>query len=238
MPLPCPLMDKPPPAHPAPRRPARSETPELDPPLSDTGSERNKATSEPSYTTHSSSETASDESAMSPRLLSRSESSDSLVPKGGAASKKKKRKKEAAPSLYPRALKTEKPKTRKPVKPASTIRVSQEQRDDVDADGYFRVCELSDLPVKGGVKVKVSPGGQTIALFRTATGRLHAIANKCTHQGVGLACGDLIDIEDTSYVKCPGHNVKFNLQTGRSRGKWKQKVYSVKAKEGYACMRL
>jgi len=41
-----------------------------------------------------------------------------------------------------------------------------------------------------------------------------------------LACGTLMDIEDVPHVKCPGHNVKFNLKTGSSnRGKWQQKVY-------------
>ena len=70
---------------------------------------------------------------------------------------------------------------------------------------------------------------RTRALIRYVTVVPGCLTHSLTHsslQRAPLACGTLMDIEDVPHVKCPGHNVKFNLKTGSSnRGKWQQKVY-------------
>lgn len=52
--------------------------------------------------------------------------------------------------------------------------------------------------------------GETIAVFRTPDGALHAINDTCPHAGASLAEGDLED----GCVTCPLHAWRFELATG------------------------
>jgi nitrite reductase (NADH) small subunit len=106
-----------------------------------------------------------------------------------------------------------------------------------DADGFYFACSLSALPIKKGVKIKLNK--KSLAVFRLADGTIFAMENTCTHQGAPLACGTLYDIEDTPHVKCPGHNVKFNLLTGKAnRGKWVQKTFATLVKRDELWIKL
>ena len=64
----------------------------------------------------------------------------------------------------------------------------------------------------GAAKV-IEAGGQSIALCRLATGELHAIENRCTHDDGPLGEGEL----EGELLECPRHGALFDVTTGRAR---------------------
>lgn len=58
--------------------------------------------------------------------------------------------------------------------------------------------------------IRFDHGGQTYAVYRSATGEVFATDGLCTHERVHLAEGLVID--DT--IECPKHNGRFNYKTG------------------------
>lgn len=82
----------------------------------------------------------------------------------------------------------------------------------VDAK-WIDIGPVEQLPAMGARTLPVQ-GGQEIAIFRTATGGIHALANKCPHKKGPLSQGI---VHDTS-VTCPLHNWRISLLTGEALG--------------------
>lgn len=71
--------------------------------------------------------------------------------------------------------------------------------------------------------------GEDIAVFCSRSGKLNAIGNKCPHREAPLCEG----IIDQTYVICPYHGHKFDLQSGTgSETEEEVKVYPVTEEDG------
>jgi nitrite reductase (NADH) small subunit len=57
-------------------------------------------------------------------------------------------------------------------------------------------------------------GGEEIAVFRTMTGEIYALVNKCPHKHGPLSQG----IVHGTVVTCPLHNWNISLKTGEALG--------------------
>jgi nitrite reductase (NADH) small subunit len=73
---------------------------------------------------------------------------------------------------------------------------------------FATVCELDELPVGLGRAFRV--GGHAVAVFRTRTGKVFAVANACPHKGGPLADGMLAGEQ----VVCPLHAFRFDPDSG------------------------
>ena len=78
---------------------------------------------------------------------------------------------------------------------------------------WLDVGALADIPLRGARTVPVE-GGEEIALFRTGSGRVYALVNKCPHKGGPLSQG----IVHGDSVACPLHNWVISLATGEAQG--------------------
>ena len=76
-----------------------------------------------------------------------------------------------------------------------------------EADGFVRVCKVSDLPDPGKTIVKL--GDRTVALFRVS-GQFWATDERCTHDGGQLVAGQL----EGYTIICPRHGARFDVRTG------------------------
>jgi nitrite reductase (NADH) small subunit len=74
------------------------------------------------------------------------------------------------------------------------------------------VGPLAALPERGARCVRV--GGLTIAVFRTSTGEVFALRDRCPHRGGPLSQG----IVHGTRVTCPLHDWVIDLTTGRATG--------------------
>ena len=72
---------------------------------------------------------------------------------------------------------------------------------------------VNEIPVRGSRTVPVV-GGEEIAVFRTADGKVFALANRCPHKGGPLSQG----IVHGQSVACPLHNWQIALATGEAQG--------------------
>jgi nitrite reductase (NADH) small subunit len=70
------------------------------------------------------------------------------------------------------------------------------------------VCRFDDLPIGIGRTIEVA--GKEIAIFRTRSGAVHAVDNRCPHKGGPLADGMIAG----NCVVCPYHAFKYNLTSG------------------------
>jgi nitrite reductase (NADH) small subunit len=70
----------------------------------------------------------------------------------------------------------------------------------------------SDIPVEGARVVR-TPFGD-IAVFRTGSGEIFAIDDRCPHRGGPLSQG----IVHGDTVTCPLHNWVISLKTGEAQG--------------------
>jgi nitrite reductase (NADH) small subunit len=73
---------------------------------------------------------------------------------------------------------------------------------------WFDLCSLDDVPFRGS-RIVTSPDGD-IAIFKTQSGRIFALRDKCPHKGGPLSQGIVHD----DSVTCPLHNWVVNLETG------------------------
>ncbi len=76
---------------------------------------------------------------------------------------------------------------------------------------WHRVADLSDFadrPV-----LARAAGGIALALYRL-DGAVHATQALCTHAGVALADGEVVE----GYIECPAHYGLFEIATGRAQG--------------------
>jgi nitrite reductase/ring-hydroxylating ferredoxin subunit len=77
-------------------------------------------------------------------------------------------------------------------------------------DGYFEVCELSDLKEKSGKRFIIDD--VEIAVFKV-NDEVYALDNICAHQHSPLIYDGFIE---DGCVVCPAHGWKFNLSDGRT----------------------
>ena len=77
---------------------------------------------------------------------------------------------------------------------------------------WVDIGPLDAIPMRGARVVK-SPAG-CIAVFRTATGEVFAIEDRCPHKGGPLSQG----IVHGQSVTCPLHNWVISLETGAAQG--------------------
>jgi len=77
---------------------------------------------------------------------------------------------------------------------------------------WVEVGRVSDIPVRGARRVV--RGETVIALFRTASDRVHALEDRCPHKGGPLSQG----IVHGDCVTCPLHNWVIGLADGRALG--------------------
>ncbi len=77
---------------------------------------------------------------------------------------------------------------------------------------WIDICGLADIPVRGARVVRFR--GAEIGVFRTASGDVHAIDNRCPHKRGPLSEGIVHD----GAVTCPLHNMIIDLKSGMARG--------------------
>ncbi|MBU6206762.1 MAG: nitrite reductase small subunit NirD [Alphaproteobacteria bacterium] len=78
---------------------------------------------------------------------------------------------------------------------------------------WLDIGPVEQLPALGARTLPVQ-GGDEIAIFRTATGKIYALVNKCPHKAGPLSQGI---VHDTT-VTCPLHNWRISLVTGKALG--------------------
>jgi len=76
------------------------------------------------------------------------------------------------------------------------------------ATQFVTVCELDDIPIGLGRAFRI--GEDSIAIFRTRSGRVFAVANSCPHKGGPLADGMLAGEQ----IVCPMHSFRFDPNNG------------------------
>jgi nitrite reductase (NADH) small subunit len=79
---------------------------------------------------------------------------------------------------------------------------------------WTRVCELDRLPVERGVCALV--GGEQVALFRTVTDEVFALANRDPFSGAMVLSRGIVGSRgDTATVASPMYKQVFALDSGR-----------------------
>ncbi len=77
---------------------------------------------------------------------------------------------------------------------------------------WIDICPIEAIPARG-CRVVHAQHGQ-IAIFRTATGEVFALDNRCPHKGGPLSEG----IVHGRKVACPLHNWIIDLESGEATG--------------------
>jgi nitrite reductase (NADH) small subunit len=90
--------------------------------------------------------------------------------------------------------------------------VSNPSVSDLRAPDWVEVCRVDDIPSLGA-RVLERDGGDNIALFRTASGKVFALRDRCPHKGGPLSQG----IVAGETVTCPLHSWNLGLDTGEAR---------------------
>lgn len=76
---------------------------------------------------------------------------------------------------------------------------------------WVEVCRVDDIPALGARVLE--RGGDNIALFRTASGNVFALRDRCPHKGGPLSQG----IVAGETVTCPLHSWNLSLESGEAR---------------------
>jgi nitrite reductase (NADH) small subunit len=96
-----------------------------------------------------------------------------------------------------------------------------------------RLGPVDRIPVGEGRAFLV--GDEPVAVFRTRSGRLHALRAICPHRGGPLADG----LVDGEVVMCPLHNHQFSLTDGScATGADDVPAYSATEEDGELVVRL
>jgi len=93
---------------------------------------------------------------------------------------------------------------------------------------WTTVGRVDDIPLRGARVVRTDGGD--IAVFRTQSGAVHAIADRCPHRAGPLSQGIVHD----GRVTCPLHNLVVDLETGVAQGPEQLcvRVYPVRIEDG------
>lgn len=100
---------------------------------------------------------------------------------------------------------------------------------------WKRVCAVNEIPRLGARVIKRAEGAN-IAVFRTQTDGLYALADRCPHRGGPLSQGIVFG----DRVACPLHNTCVELDTGCAVAPDKGQVrsYAVKVESGEVYVQL
>jgi len=77
---------------------------------------------------------------------------------------------------------------------------------------WIDICRIDDIPVLGARRVR-RPAGTDVAIFRTESGRVFALLDRCPHKGGPLSQGIVFG----EHVACPLHNWAIALTDGAAR---------------------
>lgn len=104
----------------------------------------------------------------------------------------------------------------------------QEALRDEERDTWLEVGRLEDIPRLGARVVRLNTGD--VAVFRTATDEVFALADRCPHKGGPLSQGLVYGRK----VACPLHNWSVHLDSGEAVAPDKgcTTVYPVKVLDG------
>jgi len=79
-------------------------------------------------------------------------------------------------------------------------------------EDYIKLCKTSELKNKFGKKFTLEDGNE-IAVFKVGVS-FHAFSNTCPHNHTPSMSEGII--ENGTYVICPIHCYKFNIETGKT----------------------
>ena len=96
--------------------------------------------------------------------------------------------------------------------PASNMSASSTPASGTTAPDWVEVCKVEDIPALGA-RVLERDDGDNIALFRTASGNVFALRDRCPHKGGPLSQG----IVAGETVTCPLHSWNLSLESGEAR---------------------
>lgn len=77
---------------------------------------------------------------------------------------------------------------------------------------WIGACLDSEIPKRGAIRIQ--HGERQIAIFKTASGDIFALEDKCPHNGGPLSAGIVHD----NCVTCPLHNWDISLKSGMAQG--------------------
>lgn len=99
---------------------------------------------------------------------------------------------------------------------------------------WLEIGAISTIPLQGSRVVRTSQGD--IAVFRTATDRVFALADRCPHKGGPLSQGIVFG----ERVACPLHNWVIELGSGEAVAPDQgcARHYPVKIENGIAFLKL
>jgi 3-phenylpropionate/trans-cinnamate dioxygenase ferredoxin subunit len=94
---------------------------------------------------------------------------------------------------------------------------------------WIEACAADDVDEED--VIRFDHGGRVFAIFRSPDDRYFATDGLCTHEGISLADGLVMD----EIIECPKHNGRFNYQTGEAKGApvcVNLRTYPVKVEDG------
>lgn len=71
---------------------------------------------------------------------------------------------------------------------------------------------LSETDLASGKMIAVKAGSKNVVLFRSASGEISALEDRCSHAEVKLSRG----LFDGGTVTCPAHGARFEVTTGKA----------------------
>ena len=77
---------------------------------------------------------------------------------------------------------------------------------------WIEACGAEDVDEED--VIRFDHGGRVFAIYRSPDDRYFATDGLCTHEGISLADGLVMD----EIIECPKHNGRFNYQTGEAKG--------------------
>ena len=77
---------------------------------------------------------------------------------------------------------------------------------------WIEACGADDVDEED--VIRFDHDGRVFAIYRSPDDRYFATDGLCTHEGISLADGLVMD----EIIECPKHNGRFNYQTGEAKG--------------------
>jgi len=76
---------------------------------------------------------------------------------------------------------------------------------------WIDACATDDIDAED--LIRFDHAGATYAIYHAPDGKFYATAGKCTHEGVHLSGGLVMDY----VIECPKHNGQFDYRTGEAK---------------------
>lgn len=77
---------------------------------------------------------------------------------------------------------------------------------------WIEACGAGDVDEED--VIRFDHEGRVFAIYRSPDDRYFATDGLCTHEGISLADGLVMD----EIIECPKHNGRFNYKTGEAKG--------------------